>query len=124
MPNFTPRKKAPKNTTGPLGLRFLILTKQGITNTTALPIDKMLYIHLLCPHSEHQKSRSDLNSLNTFTKETGSNKVETSKSWIQCDSPCPCGGRAQQNKQTTFLSSRIFESVFKFENTLKVFNKH
>ncbi len=27
--------------------------KQGITNTLALPIDKMLYIYLLCPHSEH-----------------------------------------------------------------------
>ncbi len=79
MPNLTPKKKAPNNTTGPLGLRFLILTKQGITNKTALPIDKMLYIHLLCPHSEHQKICSDLNSLNTFTKETVSNKVKRPK---------------------------------------------
>jgi hypothetical protein len=31
-------------------------TKQGITNTLALPIDKMLYIYLLCPHSEHQNN--------------------------------------------------------------------
>jgi preprotein translocase subunit SecY len=36
-------------------------SKQGITNTPALPkdkalpIDKMLYIYLLCPHSEYQK---------------------------------------------------------------------
>jgi hypothetical protein len=30
--------------------------KQGITNTLALPIDNMLYIYLLCPHSEHQKN--------------------------------------------------------------------
>jgi len=46
---------------------------QGITNTLALPIDKMLYIYLLCSHSEHQnKIHSNLNSLNTFTKETGS----------------------------------------------------
>jgi hypothetical protein len=30
--------------------------KQGITNKLALPIDKMLYIYLLCPHSEHQKN--------------------------------------------------------------------
>jgi hypothetical protein len=30
--------------------------KQGITNTLALPIDKMLYIYLLRPHSEHQKN--------------------------------------------------------------------
>jgi hypothetical protein len=28
---------------------------KGITNTLALPIDKMLYIYLLCPHSEHPK---------------------------------------------------------------------
>jgi hypothetical protein len=32
-----------------------IVAKQGITNTLALPIDKMLYIYLLCPHSKHQK---------------------------------------------------------------------
>jgi hypothetical protein len=31
--------------------------QQGITNTLALPIDKMLYIYLLCPHSEHQNNR-------------------------------------------------------------------
>jgi len=30
--------------------------KQGITNTLALPIDKMLYIYILCPHFEHQKN--------------------------------------------------------------------
>ncbi len=30
--------------------------KQGVTNTLALPINKMLYIYLLCPHSRHQKS--------------------------------------------------------------------
>ncbi len=29
--------------------------EQGITNTLALPIDKM-YIYLLCPHSEHQNN--------------------------------------------------------------------
>jgi hypothetical protein len=32
-----------------------MLNKQGIANTLALPIDKMLYIYLLCPHSKHQK---------------------------------------------------------------------
>ncbi len=31
-------------------------TKQGITNRLALPIEKMLYIYLLCPPSEHQKN--------------------------------------------------------------------
>jgi hypothetical protein len=50
--------------------------KQGIINTLALPIDKMLYIYLLCPHSEHQKIRSNLNNLNTFMKETGSPNVK------------------------------------------------
>jgi hypothetical protein len=30
--------------------------KQGITNTLALPIEKMLYIYLLCPHSEQQNN--------------------------------------------------------------------
>jgi hypothetical protein len=56
---------------------------QGIENTLALPMDKMLYIYLLCPHSEHQKKYgSNLNSLNTFTKEMGSpgsNKVKLPK---------------------------------------------
>jgi hypothetical protein len=45
----------------------------------ALPIDKMLlYIYTLwCPHSEQPKKiRSNLNSLNTFTKETGSPNVK------------------------------------------------
>jgi hypothetical protein len=58
--------------------KYIIRTlKQGITNTPAVPIDKMLYIYLLCPHSEHQKKiRSNLN---TFTKETGSNKVKLPK---------------------------------------------
>lgn len=51
--------------------------KQGVTNTLALPINKMSYIYLLCPHSEHQKNIcSNLNSLNTFTKETGSPHVK------------------------------------------------
>jgi hypothetical protein len=61
-------------------LELQSLHKQGITNTLALPIDKMLYIYLLRPHSEHPKKIcSNLNSLNTFTKETGSNKVKLSK---------------------------------------------
>jgi hypothetical protein len=46
-------------------------------NGLALPIDKLLYIYLLCPHSEHQKKIcSNLNSLNTFSKETGSPNVK------------------------------------------------
>jgi hypothetical protein len=30
--------------------------KQVITNKLALPIDKMLYIYILCPHLEHQNN--------------------------------------------------------------------
>jgi hypothetical protein len=30
--------------------------KQGITNTLAMPIDNMLYIYSLCPHSKHHKN--------------------------------------------------------------------
>jgi hypothetical protein len=53
------------------------VNKQGVTNTLALPINKMLYIYLLCPHSEHQKNIcSYLNSLNAFTKEPGSPNVK------------------------------------------------
>jgi hypothetical protein len=56
--------------------------KQGITNTLDLPVHKMLYIHLPCPHSEQQKQIcSNLKSLNTFTKETGSKKVKLPKLW-------------------------------------------
>jgi hypothetical protein len=58
-------KQSCKSTSLSLGFPFPILNqererereKQGIINTLALPIDKMmLYIYLLCPHSEHQKN--------------------------------------------------------------------
>ncbi len=65
----------------------------------ALPINKMLYIYLLCPHSEHQKNiGSNLNGLNTFTKETSSNKVKLPQVGWNAIVFCPCGGRAQQIK--------------------------
>jgi hypothetical protein len=54
--------------------------KQGITNMLALPIDKMFYIVPTVSHTLNTKKiRSDLNNLNTFTKETGSNKVKLPK---------------------------------------------
>jgi hypothetical protein len=60
--------------------------KQGITNTLALPMDKILYIYLLCSHSEHQKNpfqskqSKHFHQTNPFTKcETGSNKVKLPK---------------------------------------------
>jgi hypothetical protein len=55
---------------------WFLKKKQGITNALALPIIKMLYIYLLCSHSEHQKIRSNLNSLKTFIKETSSPNVK------------------------------------------------
>ncbi len=45
-----------KGSDGPAGLRReynVVTSEQGITNTLALPMDKMLYIYLLCSHSEH-----------------------------------------------------------------------
>jgi hypothetical protein len=30
--------------------------QQGIANSVAVPIDKMLYIYLVCPHSKHPKN--------------------------------------------------------------------
>jgi hypothetical protein len=44
--NFQAIKKKKNNAT---------YKKQGITNTLALPIDKMLYIYLFYPHFKHQK---------------------------------------------------------------------
>jgi hypothetical protein len=83
------------------------LLKQCFTNRLALPIDKMLYIYSLGPHSEHQNNsfqskrskhfhqrntlntktiHSNLNDLNTFTKrnrfiqcDTGFNMVKLAK---------------------------------------------
>ncbi len=60
--------------------------KQGITNTLAPPIDKMLYIYLFCPHSKHQnnmfqsKQSKHFHQRNWFTQcETGFNKVKLPK---------------------------------------------
>jgi hypothetical protein len=65
---------------------FAATNKQGITNTLALPIEKMLYIYVLCPHSEHQqipfqsKHSKHFHQKNRFTScQTGSNNVELPK---------------------------------------------
>jgi ssDNA-binding Zn-finger/Zn-ribbon topoisomerase 1 len=57
--------------------------KQVITNTLDLPIDKMLYIYLPCPHCEHQKNLFQFKQSKHFHEksrfaecETGSNKVK------------------------------------------------
>jgi hypothetical protein len=67
-------------------LQLVCSNKQGITNTLALPIDKMLYIYVLCPHSEHQqipfqsKQSKHFHQKNRFTKcQTGSNNVKLPK---------------------------------------------
>ncbi len=59
---------------------------QGIKNTLALPIDKMLYIYVLCPHSEHQKNTFQSKQSKHFHQrnqctqcETGSTKVKLPK---------------------------------------------
>ncbi len=79
---------------------FISMFKQGITNTLALPIDKMLCIYVLCPHSKHQKNpfqskqSKHFHHGNQFTLcETGFNKVKLPKvgSVIVL-----VGGRAQQ----------------------------
>jgi hypothetical protein len=69
---------------------------QGIKNTLALPIDKMLYIYLLCPHSEHQKNSfqskqsKHFHQRNWFTQcETGSNKVKLPKVGSNAIVPAP-----------------------------------
>jgi hypothetical protein len=71
---------------------------QGIKNTLALPIDKMLYMYLLCPHSEHQKSTfqskqsKHFHQRNRFTQcETGSNKVKLPKVGSNAIVPVPVG---------------------------------
>ncbi len=70
--------------------------KQGITDTLTLPIDQMLYICLLCPHSEHQnnlfqfRQSKHFHQRNRFTQcETGSNKVKLSKVGSKATVPGP-----------------------------------
>jgi hypothetical protein len=74
------------------------MKKQGITNTPALPIDKMLYIYLLCPHSEHQnnplqsKQSKHIHQRNWFSKcETSSIKVKLPKVGSNAIVPVPVG---------------------------------
>jgi hypothetical protein len=52
-------------------------TKQAITNTLALPMNKMLCTSTYGVHTLNTKTIcSNLNSLNTFTKETSSPNVK------------------------------------------------
>ncbi len=80
------------------GLWALLYTKQGITNTLTLPIDKMLYLYFLCPQSEHQnnpcqsKQSKHFNEKNQFNKyETGFNKVKLPKVGSNAIVPVPVG---------------------------------
>jgi hypothetical protein len=66
--------------------RWRITYTHTYTHTTRhrkLPIDTMLYVYLPCPHSEHPKIHSNLNSPNTFTKETDSRNVKTSSNKVK-----------------------------------------
>jgi len=55
----------------------LLNTKQDITNTLTLPIDKGCCTSIYCVHSLNTKTiHANLNSLNTFTKETGSSNLK------------------------------------------------
>jgi hypothetical protein len=70
---------------------YLPLYEQGIRKTPALPIDKMLYIHLLCPHSKHQTNpflSKHFHQRNQFAWcETSSNNVKLSKVGSNANSP-------------------------------------
>jgi hypothetical protein len=91
-------KSTTKLESSPLGWWLLMGScwQQGITNMLALPIDKMLYTYLLCPHSEHPKKNlfqskqpkyfHQRNWVHLMWKPVLTSK--TSKSWIQCDSLC------------------------------------
>jgi hypothetical protein len=52
------------------------MLKQGITNTLALPIDKMLYIYVLCSHSAHQNNPFQSKQSKHFHQKTSSPNVK------------------------------------------------
>jgi hypothetical protein len=68
-----------------------------------LPIDKMLYIYLPTPKNIH----SNLNILNTFTKETSSNKVKLPKVGSNAISP-----RAQISKVLIAGNTNLIIIIF------------
>jgi hypothetical protein len=61
----------------------MVSKNNAVTNMLALPIDNMLHIYLLGPHSEHQNNlfqSKHLHQRNEFTQcETSSNKVKLPK---------------------------------------------
>jgi hypothetical protein len=80
--------------------------KQGSTNTLALAIDKMLYIYLLCPHSEHQNNpfqseqSKHFHQRNEFTKcETGSIKAKLPKVGSNAIVPVHVGAGPNKRKR-------------------------
>jgi len=58
--------------------------KQGITNMLALPVDKMLYIYLLCPHSEYSTFHRILIFLIYFSKLGGLKYIGFNSSFHFC----------------------------------------
>jgi hypothetical protein len=77
------------------------LQNKASTYTLALPIDNMLYIYLLCPHFEHQKNPFQPNSLNAFTKKTGSNNVKLTKVGSNAIVPVPVGAGPNKERGST-----------------------
>ncbi len=88
--------------------RVSCLHKQGITNTLALPIDKMLYIYYLhCLHTLHTKKNpfqfkqsKHFHQRNWFTQfETGSNKLKLPKVGSNAIVPAPTGAGPNKGEQ-------------------------
>jgi hypothetical protein len=98
-----------------------IVAKQGITNMLALPVDKMLYIYLLCPHSKHQKNpfqskqSKHFHQRNQFTScETNCNKVKLPKVGSNVIVPIPVGGARPNNAN----KEKYFKNVFDWTQIL------
>jgi hypothetical protein len=100
------------------------MEKQGITHTLALPIDKMLYIYLLCPHSEHQKILFQSKQYKHFHQksrfprcETGLNKVKLPKVGSNVIVPIPVGAEPNKPLARTQTFSCLFHETLLFESS-------
>ncbi len=92
-----------------------------------------MYIYLLCPHSEHQnKFRSNLNSLNTFTKGTSSpNKLKLPKIGSNAIVPVRVGAGpnkrkayAPNSKRRCSLQHVIWQFCFGSHTRWQCFGQH
>jgi hypothetical protein len=74
----------PCSNTWSMGLWSMPVFKQAITNMLALPVDKMLYIYLLCPLSEHSIFHRILIFLIYFSKLGGLKYIGFNSSFHFC----------------------------------------